>query len=401
MRRREFIKLGTAAAAGIVPAAAANLSHSSSAPGIRRYAPFGKTGLKVSDIAFGGSRLSDSKLVRYAFDRGVTYFDTAESYRRGDSERAVGNALHGVRDQVVIASKTKAWSSDNRNDMMKALEHSLKRLRTDYVDIYYNHAVNSVDRMQNDEWAEFVEIARREGKIRFRGMSGHGSSLAECVEYAIDNDLVDVVLVAFNFAQDPSFADTVRHLFHFVALQPELEKVLIKAKSKGVGVAAMKTLMGARHNDLRRFEHGGTTYAQAALRWVLASGKADVAVISMTDYDKIDEFLGASGEPRVAAGDVPLLARYAMMHSASQCRQGCGICEDSCPAGVAISEVLRVRMYDVDYGDRMLALSGYSGIGRDAQPCLSCQGQPCMAGCPVQIPIARFTREAALRLSHA
>ena len=85
-------------------------------------------------------------------------------------------------------------------------------------------------------------------------MSGHGSRLAECLDYAIDHDLVDIVLVAFNFGQDPDFYDRLRHTFHFVAVQPDLPRVLEKAKQKGVGVIAMKTLMGARLNDMRPFE---------------------------------------------------------------------------------------------------------------------------------------------------
>ena len=54
--------------------------------------------------------------------------------------------------------------------MMRALESSLERLRPDYVDIYYNHAVNDVSRMENPEWREFTELAKRQGKIRFRGI---------------------------------------------------------------------------------------------------------------------------------------------------------------------------------------------------------------------------------------
>ena len=286
MRRREFLKIGSAAAAGMAPGAITSQVLSSEPPRIHRYVPLGSSGINVSDIAFGGSRLSDDRLVRYAFDRGVTYFDTAESYRGGDSELAVGKALEGVRDQVVIASKTKAGTSESRESMMRSLENSLKRLRTDYVDIYFNHAVNSVSRMQNDEWHEFTELAKRQGKIRVRGMSGHGSKLIECLDYSLDNNLVDVLLVSFNFSQDPSFEEQVKEFFHFVAIQPDMARVLLKAKSKGVGVAAMKVLMGARLNDIEPHEHGSSTFSQAALRWVLASNLVDVAVISMTEISQ-------------------------------------------------------------------------------------------------------------------
>ena len=400
MRRRRFLELGAATGAGLA-SGLGPATGGAEAPRVRRLVPLGRTGLEVSDISFGSSRLSDPALVRHAFDRGVTYFDTAESYRFGASEKAVGEALAGVRDRVVIATKTKAWAGQTRRQMMRALESSLERLRTDYVDIYFNHAVNDVSRMQNAEWSEFTELAKRQGKIRFRGMSGHGSRLVECLDYAIDRDLVDVVLVAYNFAQDPDFYDLIRNTLHYVDLQPELPRVLERARSRGVGVIAMKTLMGARMNDMRPHESGGATFAQAALRWVLASGRADVALISMTSRDAIDEFVGASGEPRVAAADIPLLTRYAALQGPRYCRHGCRACDEVCPAGVPIAEVLRTRMYEVDYRDPLLARTDYANLGGGAGACLSCVEQPCLGACPSRIPIAAFTRDAARRLGTA
>ena len=401
MHRRRFIGLGAAAGAGIGAGLAPAAVQSAQTPRIRRLAALGRTGLEVSDISFGGSRLSDPALVRHAFERGVTYFDTAESYRFGASERAVGEALAGVRDRVVIATKTKARAGQTRRQMMRALESSLERLRTDYVDIYFNHAINDLRRLENPEWREFTELAKRQGKIRFRGMSGHGSRLVECIDYALDRELADVVLAAYNFAQDPDFYDLLRNTLHYVDLQPDLPRVLGKARAKGVGVVAMKTLMGARMNDMRPFERGGATFAQAALRWVLASGKADVALVSMTGEREIDEFLAASGEPRSAEADLPLLVRYAAFQSGRYCRPGCRACEAACPAGVDIPEVLRTRMYQVDYGDSRLARNDYAKLEGGAGACLSCIGQPCLGTCPDRIPIAAFTRDTARRLGAA
>ena len=140
----------------------------------------------------GQRQLRMGELVRHALDRGVTYFDTAESYRFGWSEEAMGEGLKGVRDRVVLSSKTKAGRGDRRDDMMAALEGSLKRLQTDWLDIYFNHAVNDVRRMQNQEWWEFTERARQQGKIRFRGMSGHGGRLAEDVVRSRDHGVANL-----------------------------------------------------------------------------------------------------------------------------------------------------------------------------------------------------------------
>ena len=244
----------------------------------------------------------------------------------------MGDGLRGVRDRVVLSSKTKVGARDTQAEMMAALEGSLGRLRTDYLDIYFNHAVNNVARLRNPEWRAFTERAKEQGKIRFCGMSGHGSRLAECLEYAIDHDLVDVVLVAYSFGQDPDFYDRLRHTFHFVALQPQLPRALDKAKEKDLGVVAMKTLMGARLNDMRPYEREGHTFAQAALRWVLSSPRVDALLISMNSIEGIDDYVAASGEPALRGEDLELLERYASQHG-RYCRHGCNVCEGACPEG--------------------------------------------------------------------
>ena len=398
MDRRRFLAAGAGVTAGIAGLGPTGAQAGAEPPRIRRYVTLGDTGLRVSDISFGSSRSSDPELVRHAVARGITYFDTAESYRGGRAEEAIGEALRGERHRYVIASKHKAWGGESRRQMATALEGSLRRLRTDYVDVYFNHAVNDVRRLQNPEWAEFTDRAVRDGKIRFRGVSGHGGALAECLDYAIDNDLADVVLAAWNFAGDPSFYDKLRARFHFVALQPDLERVLEKAGSKGVGVVAMKTLMGARLNDMRAYESGGATFSQAAFRWVLSNPNTDGLVVSMTSAEAIDEYVAASGAGPIGAADLSLLARYAALQGPRYCRHGCNACEESCPAGVEVSEVLRTRMYDVDYRDPALARADYAGLGAGARACLSCDGAPCLGACPHGIPISVFARDAAARL---
>ncbi len=211
--------------------------------------------MKISDVSFGGSRLrGDEGLVRHAFDRGINYFDTAESYTGGVSEATIGKALRGKRDRVYLTSKTETTGTTSRDEMMRALEGSLGRLQTDHVDVYFNHAVNDVARLRNPEWPAFVAEAKRQGKIRFAGMSGHAGKLIECLDFALDHKLVDVVLVAYNFGQDPAFYQRLLGSLDIIAIQPELPRVLRKAKAAGIGVVAMKTLMGARLNDMRPFE---------------------------------------------------------------------------------------------------------------------------------------------------
>lgn len=391
--RRRFIKTsGLLGAATFIP----NAAHAVTPPPraanaeVKRYRRLGRTNLKISDISFGSSRLrtGEEHLVEHALDRGINYFDTAESYTRGQSETVIGNVLKGKRDQAVLVSKTLTGSGTSAETMMHDLEGSLRRLQTDYVDIYMNHAVNDVDVVGNPEWARFVDKARQQGKIRFTGISGHAGYLIECLDYALDQDLIDVMLVGYNFGQDPKFYEGLTRGFDRIAKQPDLPRVLSKAKESDVGVVAMKTLMGARLNDMRPFERGGKTYAQAAFSWVLSNPDVDALIISMTDTQQIDEYLGASGAAQVDTQARYLLNKYAELNGANYCKHACNECSGSCPYGVPISDVLRTRMYATDYQDVKFARSEYALLETNASACLNCSGAPCADACPNGIDIA-------------
>jgi predicted aldo/keto reductase-like oxidoreductase len=398
--RRDFLQRGALAGVGLglgtLPTASL-----AEPPGIRRRAVLGRTGIEVPDIGFGTFSLrGEERLIHHALDRGVTHFDTAESYTEGESEDTLGRALRGRRSNVTITSKYVAEASDSAERQMQVLEKSLRSLQTDYIDIYLNHAVNDVSRLQNDGWHEFVARAKQQGKIRFSGISGHGPRLGKSLDYALSHNMLDVALVAYNFAQDPGFLERLKESgyglgagFDIVAPQPELPALLKRAKEQGVGVMAMKTLWGAKRNDMRPFERGGATFAQAAFRWVLSSPNVDALVISMKSTDMVDEYVAASGWQGPTQEDLTLLKQYKRLHGASQCQQGCGACAESCPHEVPISDVLRSRMYAVDYDEPELAAGEYASLGLPAAKCVACTDLTCANACPNRIPIPDLTRD--------
>src|SRR5512137_250920 len=141
--RRDF--LTTSALTGLaLPAAAAidtpkpvppAIASAPAAPAIRKR-KLGKTGLEVSEVAFGCMITSDQSVIERAADLGVNLFDTARGYQNGNNERLVGAALKGRRDRVYISTKTGAGS---KADALAHLDESLKQLGTDHVDIWYLH----------------------------------------------------------------------------------------------------------------------------------------------------------------------------------------------------------------------------------------------------------------------
>ena len=392
--RRDFIRNSAFAGlgAGLLPFTRA-VNADAAQNRVRRYVTLGTTDIKMSDISFGSSRLGSDEedLVRHALDLGINYFDTAESYSWGESETTIGRALKGKRDKVYIASKTHAGAGDNKESMMRSLEQSLQKLQTDYVDVYFNHAVNDVDRMSNPEWSEFVALAKKQGKIRYSGMSGHAGNLIQCLDYCTENSVVDVYLIAYNFGQDPAFYQRFTRGFDFIARFPKLPLALARAKAKGIGVVAMKTLMGARLNDMRPYEKGGATFSQAAFRWVLSNPNVDSLVISMTSKDNITEFVGASGWKKISRREVPILKKYARLNGTSYCRHACNDCAGACPENVPIADVLRTRMYATDYEDVRFAKAEYSMLGAGASACLTCSHQSCAGACTHGLPIEKMT----------
>jgi predicted aldo/keto reductase-like oxidoreductase len=333
-------------------------------------------------------------LIHYALERGVNYFDTAESYTGGKSEETLGTALQGKRDKVYLASKGGFQADTRQDEMMRTLEGSLQRLRTDYIDVYFNHAVNDVERLRNPEFYAFVERAKQQGKLRYVGLSGHSGWLVQCLEYAIGTGKFDVMLVGYNFGQDPSFTQRFTRGWDVIAVNPDLPRVLRKAKAAGMGVIAMKTLRGARLNSMAPYQIPGGTFAQAAFRWVLSNRDVDALIVTMQSTTQMDEFVAASGSVKVTQHDYELLRRYVALNDATYCRPLCNTCESACPEQVQIADVLRHKMYFEDYGTERMAMEGYAMLAHNAAACATCAHQRCLQACPYGLPVPELTRQA-------
>ncbi len=389
--RRDFLKTGVLATAAITATSHQSFAQNFSGE-VKSYKRLGRTNLKISDISFGTSRLrsGEEHLIHHALDRGINYFDSAEGYTRGQAEKVLGNALKGRRDQAYLVSKTMINPDTTQSEMMARLERSLESLKTDYVDIYMNHAVNDVNVVANPEWISFIEKAKEQGKIRFTGISGHGGYLVDCINYALDQDMIDIMLTAYNFGQDPKFYEGLTRRLDWIATQEALPQAISRAKGMDVGVIAMKTLMGARLNDMRPYEKVGSTYSQAAFKWVLSNDDVDALIITMKTTEDIDEFLVASGSNQITHTDDKLLKQYAKLNGMSYCKQVCNSCEGACPAQVPIADVMRTRMYAIDYKDLEFAKDEYALLGNAASACLTCSGEPCKEACPKGVNVSKW-----------
>ncbi len=393
LSRRQFLRtasLGAAAAVGLagckygtqwfligdVPKAKQQKPEWSGSQ-VRSYRPLGRTGFAMSDISFGCSALADGAIARRAVERGINYFDTSPDYSRAGSENALGEGIRGLpRDKLFLASKFCTPDGHLANDapvktIVAAVEGSLRRLGTDYLDLVHIHAVNSLDRLLAPNIHEAFDRLKQAGKVRFLGVSSHTPNLEEVMDHAVESGRFDVIMVAYNFRN-----------------WPDLSRIFHRARQRGVGVVAMKTLKGARHSQLAEFTPTEReSFAQAAFRWVLSNPDVSGLVVSIRNYEQIDEYLYASGQALTAA-DTALLEKYDRLISRTYCRPGCGACLSACPHGVPVDDIFRYAMYAESYGQGEEAARLYAQIEaeRQASRCAECAA-PCEQQCEFEIPI--------------
>jgi aryl-alcohol dehydrogenase-like predicted oxidoreductase len=351
---------------------------------VRAHRRLGRTDWQVSDIVLGTAIISGEKgerIGRLAIERGVNYIDTAPDYVGAGSEAAMGRALRGRRDRLFIATKfctpTGHLPAGSSVAAYKAaIEGSLKRLGTDYVDLCHVHSCDTVERLMDENAHEAFDRLKQEGKVRFLGFSTHTPNLVEVVETAIESGRFDVMMVAYHHG-----------------LWSQLPRLIERARrEQDMGVVAMKTLKGAKHHGLAGFREDADAYSQAALRWALSNPDISCAVISFYELQHVDEYLAASGG-QLGAGDLAVLERYDQQILGSYCAPHCGACLDYCPENLAIQDVLRYRMYSEDYGWHREGTRLYAQLERNASVCTSCSA-PCLGSCPVGVPIPERTRDA-------
>ncbi len=408
MRRREFIRsvgLGAAAvaSAGVVgctksdvPATKGETAARTADQAIKSYREIGTTGLKMSDISMGCGQLDNPYVVERAIDVGINYFDTAPDYGNGQSEITLGKVFKdpAKRDKCIICTKICERGAYGQHlnvgsspaEVVAVVEGSLKRLNTDHIDLIMVHAIgereNDLPRLTDPGMLEAVARLKEQGKIGHLGVSSHGPHCMEdCLTAAIESGHYAMFMPAYNFVQ-----------------HDRLGEVLQKAREKGVGVVAMKTLSGAKEEDLSRFQADGSDLAAAAFKWVFTNPAVSGLVVTMRTSAEVDKYAAASGK-RFAAEDQGLLNQYSTEIWSEYCRTGCGDCLPHCPHGVAIAEIMRYDMYFTAYGDHYKAMKGFHDLPPAMRPnaCRNCSA-PCLQGCGYNLAIRDRLLEAADRL---
>ena len=329
------------------------------------YRTLGRTKLKIPIVSFGVMNSDSPDLLRKALDMGIKYFDTANGYLRGNSERVIGEVMQetGSRDKVYIGTKI-FLSRDSRKlvylpeaneeNFNNMLNISLERLRTDYLDILYLHRTDSVEMADYEPTMRILEKAKESGKARFIGISLHGNE-PDIIRAATDAGIYDVLITRYNFMQEH---------------KDELKKAIQYAAERGVGVIAMKTQCGASVNQRMEIDH------PAALKWALSDENVCTAIPGMTTFDQMDLNFQVMSDLALSGAEKKSLQLASLQRGPFYCRD-CRTCVASCPRKVEIPTLMRAYMYAEGYRNHIQArmtvaeLPDHCGL-KVCQNCSSC-----------------------------
>jgi predicted aldo/keto reductase-like oxidoreductase len=339
----------------------------------------GKTGLKVTSLAFGCMTTQEPSVIRRAADLGINHFDTARGYLNGNNERMVGVALKDVRQKVIISSKSAART---KAEILADLDTSLRQLGTDYLDIWYLHMKNDPEQV-NADLLDAQRIAKQSGKVRFAGVSTH-FNMDKMLAHLVKLGQVDVVLTTYNFAMRS--VDAAMNT-NPDAPKTDVTEAIRSARKAGLGIVAMKVMAGG----VSRVQRGDRLYGAnpqalsqrlsqtgvpvAAIKWALKNESVDTAIVCMTSHDQLDENLRAMAEPYTERDEHLLTAQLASI-GPHYCRM-CGSCGGVCDKGVPVPDVLRFLTYAEGYGQFALARERFLEMPQPARDvrcsdCTSC-----------------------------
>jgi predicted aldo/keto reductase-like oxidoreductase len=366
-----------------------------------QYRKMKKTGDELSILGFGCMRLPEKNgriqgkrakaQIHYAIEHGVNYFDTAMPYHVGASEPLLGSALSGgLRNKVKIATKLSPWLVKTRADMDTLLNIQLSKLKTDHIDYYLLHSLQKGywEHFESLGALEFLEQAKKDGKIVSTGFSFHGDK--ETFKTIIDSYDWDSCQIQYNYLDEENQAGT---------------KGLKYAAEKNIGVIVMEPLRGGNlgkksppevqsiwdEADIKR------TPVEWALRWIWDHPEVTVVLSGMNEETHIEENIRIAGEAlpcSLTEKELGLVNR-AEKTFRKLMKAGCTGCRYCmpCPAGVDIPTCFELYNNLNVFGDNPNAKLFYMGRLYDlfgykpshASLCENCGN--CEEACPQNLPI--------------
>jgi len=328
------------------------------------YRVLGKTGLKISRLGFGGIPIQridaagTKVLMQRLLEAGVNYIDTARGYTV--SESYLGEALEGIREHFILATKSMARTKDA---MAADIETSLKNLRTDHIELYqvHNPTVQQLEQVIAEGGAlEALFEAKAAGKIGHIGLTAHS---VEVFEKALELDWVETIMFPYNIVETHG------------------EALIKKCAEKNIGFVDMKPLAGGAIED-----------AKLAMRFIAANPDVTVIIPGMAEEKELEENLAAmENTAPLTEDELCGVQKVREMLGTQFCRR-CNYCAP-CTVGINIPGVFLFEGYLLRYGLEGWARDRYDSMPVTASACVECGA--CEPRCPYGLPIREMMKKAA------
>ncbi|UCF02804.1 MAG: aldo/keto reductase [Deltaproteobacteria bacterium] len=385
--RRDFLKAAGAAGVGSFIAPIECLAESSDEPRVMPTRAFGKTGVSVPILGFGGSMDVQQLMLRQASKWGVTYWDTANSYYGGNSERQIGKYLGKYpedRKKIFLVTKSHAWTVDG---MTRDLNTSLERMKTDYIDLFFVHSVRDINEL-NDDIKGWSQKTKAVGKIRFFGFSTH-SNMEKCMQEGATLGWIDGIMMSYNYR--------LMHTDH-------MKRAVDACAKAGIGLTAMKTQGGGSVRTTTKTEvelagqflENGFTDAQAKLKAVWENPNIASICSEMPNMTILMANVAAAyNRTKLSIQDLKLLRHYAQETGSDYCAGCTDLCETTIRSDVPIGDVMRYLMYCSSYGDRYRATMHFNEIPETIRRAMArLDYSLAEKKCPQGMAIGKLMREA-------
>lgn len=292
-----------------------------------KYNPLGQSNLTVSQVAMGcmslkGDTGTSAKVIHEAIDLGINFFDTADLYDQGENETLLGLALGQKRKEVIVATKVgnqwnpqgTAWSWNPRKAyIMQAIEASLTRLKTDYIDVYQLHGGTIEDPI--DEVIEIFELLKDQGKIRAYGISSVRPNVIR--SYAERSNMASVMMQYSLLDRRPE--ETCLELLHnkkiSVITRGTLAKGLLVDKPARTYVGhsqnSVKTAADTVHTIVAK---NNTSASLTACQYVLQTPSVVSAVVGFRTKEQLTSCISGADIARLNEEDYQLLQNAVIAH---------------------------------------------------------------------------------------
>jgi len=398
--RRNFLK--TVGAAGLSSALAStgaiagpNQSNAEGKPQKPKYPQvpkrkLGKTGVKIPCLSFGTFQVDvdNQILLRKTLQYGVNFWDTAYSYGGGNSELGIGKFITKnpkVRKNLFLV--TKASGVRTPEEIEKRLATSLKRMNTDYIDLYYGLHQCPNPAWLTDELRKWAESAKKRGLIKLFGLTTHQNP-EKVLAAAARLPWIDAIMTPYNF---------------YLAQNPEMQAAIDTCHKAGIGLIAMKTLgMGQKIKtdaDKKLVEHflqRGFTKEQAKIKLVLEDKRFASACVGMKNVSVLNSNLAAAfDKTKLTQADREVFRQYAEATCDGYCAGCAYICDSALPDVPYISDIMRYLMYHNSYGEQAEAKRLFAQIPAGVRnKLLDMDYTLAEARCPQRLPIHELITEA-------